>query len=155
VGQFYALRLPLGGSIFRAHFQQSGMGLGGGTRQVMPGAGGMSVMPPNFGYPFYQPPSLLTPSSSGGISMCSLATCQSDVNAARAIRHDPCRLHPPTALGRDWRKPGALAAYPASRCWHFSARGRQRKGQAPPGSSATLVESQACSQPRTVPLLSG
>jgi hypothetical protein len=48
---------------------QSGMGLGGGTRQVMPSAGGMSVMPPNFGYPFYQPPSLLTPSSSGGKSM--------------------------------------------------------------------------------------
>jgi hypothetical protein len=45
---------------------QSGMGLGGGTRQVMPGSGGMSVMPPNFGYPFYQPPSLLTPSVSGG-----------------------------------------------------------------------------------------
>jgi hypothetical protein len=48
---------------------QSDMGLGGGTRQVMPGAGGMSVMPPNFGYPFYQPPSLLAPSSSGGMSM--------------------------------------------------------------------------------------
>jgi len=49
---------------------QGGMGLGGGTRQVMPGAGGMSVMPPNFGYPFYQPPSLLAPSaSSGGTSM--------------------------------------------------------------------------------------
>jgi hypothetical protein len=45
---------------------QSGMGPVGGTRQVMPGVGGMSVMPPNFGYPFYQPPSLLTPSASGG-----------------------------------------------------------------------------------------
>jgi hypothetical protein len=42
---------------------QSGMGLGGRTQQVMPGAGGVSVMPPNFGYPFYQPPSLLSPSS--------------------------------------------------------------------------------------------
>jgi hypothetical protein len=55
---------------FLSFGSQSGMGLGGGTRQVMPGAGGMSVMPPNFGYPFYQPPSLLTPSSSsGGMSM--------------------------------------------------------------------------------------
>jgi hypothetical protein len=47
---------------------QSGMGLGSGSRQVMPGAG-TSVMPPNFGYPFYQPPSLLAPSSSRGMSM--------------------------------------------------------------------------------------
>jgi len=49
---------------------QGSMGLGDGTRQQMPGAGSMSVMPPNFGYPFYQPPSLLAPSSSsGGMSM--------------------------------------------------------------------------------------
>jgi hypothetical protein len=48
---------------------QSGMGLGGGMRREMPGMGGMGVMPPSFGYPFYQPPSLLTPSSSGGMSM--------------------------------------------------------------------------------------
>jgi hypothetical protein len=49
---------------------KTGLRPGGDTRQVMPGAGGMSVMPPNFGYPFYQPPSLLTPSAStGGISM--------------------------------------------------------------------------------------
>jgi hypothetical protein len=51
---------------FSSFGRQSGMGLGGGMRQQMPGAGGVSVMPPNFGYPFYQPPSLLTPSSSGG-----------------------------------------------------------------------------------------
>jgi hypothetical protein len=49
---------------------QTGMGLGGGMRQQMPSAGSMSVMPPSFGYPFYQPPSLLGPSSSGtGMSM--------------------------------------------------------------------------------------
>ena len=48
---------------------QGGIGLGGGMRQEMPGAGRMSVMPPSFAYPFYQPPSLLTPSSSGGMSM--------------------------------------------------------------------------------------
>lgn len=49
---------------------QGGMGSGGGTCQAMPDAGGMSVMPPNLGYPFYEPPSLLTPSSSsGGMSM--------------------------------------------------------------------------------------
>jgi hypothetical protein len=36
----------------------------------MPGAGRPSVMPPSFGYPFYQPPSLVVPSSSGaGMSM--------------------------------------------------------------------------------------
>jgi hypothetical protein len=55
---------------FSSFGSQTGMGMGGGPRQVMPGAGGMSVMPPNFGYPFYQPPTLLTPSaSSGGMSM--------------------------------------------------------------------------------------
>ena len=49
---------------------QGGMGLGDGMRQQMPGAGSMSVMPPSFAYPFYQPPSLLTPSSlSEGMSM--------------------------------------------------------------------------------------
>ena len=42
----------------------------GGMRQQGPGAGSMSVMPPSFGYPFYQPPSLLGPSSTGaGMSM--------------------------------------------------------------------------------------
>ena len=34
----------------------SGPGMG---RRVLPGSGGMGVMPPNFGYPFRQPPSLL------------------------------------------------------------------------------------------------
>jgi hypothetical protein len=49
---------------------QSGMGLDGRMRQQMPGAAGMSVVPPNFGYPFQQPPSLLGPSSSDtGMSM--------------------------------------------------------------------------------------
>jgi len=55
--------------VFSSFGSQSGMGLGGGTRQVMPRTGEMSVMPPNFGYPFYQPPKLLAPSSSGGMSM--------------------------------------------------------------------------------------
>jgi hypothetical protein len=45
-------------------------GQGKHSWQAMPGADGMSIMPPNFGYPFYQPQSLLTPSaSSGGMSM--------------------------------------------------------------------------------------
>jgi hypothetical protein len=44
----------------------AGMGLGGGMKR-MPGTG---VMPPNFGSPFRQPPSLLGPSASGpGMSM--------------------------------------------------------------------------------------
>jgi hypothetical protein len=56
--------------VFSSFGSQSGMGLDGGKRQIMPGAGGMSVMPPNFGYPFYQPPRFLTPSAStGGMSM--------------------------------------------------------------------------------------
>ena len=38
-------------------------GLGGGMNRAMD-TGRESVMPPNFGYPFYQPPSLLGPSSS-------------------------------------------------------------------------------------------
>lgn len=47
-----------------------GTGLGGGMGRGMPGASRMGVMPPSFGYPFYQPPSLLAPSSSGsGMSM--------------------------------------------------------------------------------------
>ena len=49
---------------------QGGMRIGGGIRQHTPGAGKVSVMPPSFGYPFYQPPSLLMPSSSNaGMSM--------------------------------------------------------------------------------------
>jgi hypothetical protein len=54
---------------FSSFGSQSGMGLGGGMRREMLGTGSMGVMPPSFGYPFYQPPSLLTPSSSGGMSM--------------------------------------------------------------------------------------
>jgi hypothetical protein len=49
---------------------QGGMGLGGGMREPSVRPGGMSVMPPSFGYPFYQPPSLLSPSTlSAGMSM--------------------------------------------------------------------------------------
>lgn len=45
-----------------------GTGLGGMRR--MSGAGRMGVMPPSIGYPFRQPPSLLSPSSAGaGMSM--------------------------------------------------------------------------------------
>jgi hypothetical protein len=54
---------------FPSFGSRSGMGKGDGLRQQMPGSGSMSVMPPSFGYPFYQPPSLLTPSSSAGMSM--------------------------------------------------------------------------------------
>jgi hypothetical protein len=43
------------------------MGLGGGTglggMQRMPSTGGTGVMPPSIGYPFRQPPSLVSPSS--------------------------------------------------------------------------------------------
>jgi hypothetical protein len=47
-----------------------GWGTGGGMRREMPGGSGAGVMPPSFGYPFYQPPSLLGPSSPGtGMSM--------------------------------------------------------------------------------------
>jgi hypothetical protein len=46
------------------------MGSGDVMREQMPGPGSTSVMPPSFGYPFYQPPSLLGPSSGGaGMSM--------------------------------------------------------------------------------------
>ncbi len=54
---------------------QGAMGLGGGSRMgggmnQTSGTRGMGVMPPSFGYPFRQPPSLLSPSSSGtGMSM--------------------------------------------------------------------------------------
>ena len=44
-------------------------GLLGGMRR-MQGGGGRSVMPPSIGYPFRQPPSLVSPSSAGiGMSM--------------------------------------------------------------------------------------
>ncbi len=51
---------------------RGGIGLGGGSFRLGPGGGGggMGVMPPSIGYPFRQPPSLLTPSSPGaGMSM--------------------------------------------------------------------------------------
>jgi hypothetical protein len=45
-----------------------GMGLGSMPRPLAPTR--MSVMPPSFGYPFRQPPSLLGPSAAGaGMSM--------------------------------------------------------------------------------------
>ena len=48
---------------------QGSRGLDGGM-QPMSGPRSMGVMPPSFGYPFRQPPSLLLPSSSGtGMSM--------------------------------------------------------------------------------------
>jgi hypothetical protein len=38
--------------------------------QPMSGDNSTSVMPPNFGYPFYQPPSLISPvSRNSGMSM--------------------------------------------------------------------------------------
>ena len=47
----------------------AGMGAGGGMRR-MPMTGGTGVMPPNFGSPFRQPPSLVPASASGpGMSM--------------------------------------------------------------------------------------
>ena len=46
-----------------------GMGLSGGMQPIS-GTRGMGVMPPSFGYPFRQPPSLLAPSSGEtGMSM--------------------------------------------------------------------------------------
>jgi hypothetical protein len=43
---------------------------GGLMSQPMGGTGNRNVMPPNFGYPFYQPPSLLSPgTSAAGMSM--------------------------------------------------------------------------------------
>jgi hypothetical protein len=47
-----------------------GVGGSGSISQPMGGAGNPGVMPPNFGYPFYQPPSLLSPgTSAAGMSM--------------------------------------------------------------------------------------
>ncbi len=52
-----------GGAGFNGPFFSSGgLGLGGGMNRSM-GLDKGSVMPPSFGYPFYQPPSLLGPSS--------------------------------------------------------------------------------------------
>jgi hypothetical protein len=50
-----------------------GMGLGAGMWQQTSRAERMSVMPPSFGYPFYQPPSALIPySTSIGFGMSSM-----------------------------------------------------------------------------------
>ena len=47
-----------------------GMRLGGGMGQRPSGLGGMGVMPPSFGYPFRQPPSLVPSATPGsGMSM--------------------------------------------------------------------------------------
>ena len=47
-----------------------GVGTGLGGMRRMPSVGGTSVMPPNIGYPFRQPPNLVAPSTSGtGMSM--------------------------------------------------------------------------------------
>jgi hypothetical protein len=54
-GQSFGARDGMGTSL-------STYGLGGGINRAMD-MGRVSVMPPNFGYPFYQPPSLLGPSS--------------------------------------------------------------------------------------------
>jgi hypothetical protein len=51
-------------------FSLPGLGRGKLMSQPMGPVGNPSVMPPNFGYPFYQPPSLLSPGSpAGGMSM--------------------------------------------------------------------------------------
>jgi hypothetical protein len=45
-------------------------GMGTGSMGGMPGGAGPGVMPPRIGYPFRQPPSLVSPSSAGlGMSM--------------------------------------------------------------------------------------
>jgi hypothetical protein len=47
-----------------------GIGQGGGSFRLGSGGGGVGVMPPRIGYPFRQPPSLLSPSSgAAGMSM--------------------------------------------------------------------------------------
>lgn len=47
---------------------RGGMRLGGGMGQRTTGPGGVGVMPPSFGYPFRQPPSLV-PSATPGAGM--------------------------------------------------------------------------------------
>jgi hypothetical protein len=47
-----------------------GIGSGGSSFRLGSGGGGMGVMPPSIGYPFRQPPSLLSPSfGAAGMSM--------------------------------------------------------------------------------------
>jgi hypothetical protein len=61
----------LGSGLFAPLRSQGAMRLGGGLmNQPMAGDSKTSVMPPNFGYPFYQPPSLFSPvSTTSGMSM--------------------------------------------------------------------------------------
>lgn len=47
----------------------SGLGRGGALRQSMPAASGAGVMPPSFGSPFRQPPSLLNSTPGAGSPM--------------------------------------------------------------------------------------
>jgi hypothetical protein len=67
--------LGAGSRTFSSFGTQGAVGPGGGSGMVggmnqTSGTRGMGVMPPSFGYPFRQPPSLLSPSSSGtGMSM--------------------------------------------------------------------------------------
>jgi hypothetical protein len=56
-----------GARTFSSFGTRGGMGPRGEMRQPMPA--GMGVMPPSFGYPFRQPPSLVAPSTGMGMSM--------------------------------------------------------------------------------------
>lgn len=58
----------LGGRSTSPIGSRGGMGIGGGMRRA-PDARGAGVMPPSIGYPFRQPPSLVSPSSGAGMSM--------------------------------------------------------------------------------------
>jgi hypothetical protein len=61
--------LGMGSRTFSPLGSQGGLGLGGGM-STMSGGGRMGVMPPSFGNPFREPPSLVAPASSGmGMSM--------------------------------------------------------------------------------------
>lgn len=74
-GSMGSMSRVMGRSSGRRAFALSGSGLTGGIgttglRPSMSASPAMGVMPPSFGYPFYQPPSLLLPSSTGmGMSM--------------------------------------------------------------------------------------
>jgi hypothetical protein len=61
----------LGSGLFAPLRSQGAMRLGGGLmNQPMEGDNKTSVMPPNFGYPFFQPPSLISPvAPTSGMSM--------------------------------------------------------------------------------------
>jgi hypothetical protein len=60
--------LGVDSGLFSPSGLQGVMGRGVGMPS-MSGTRGMGVMPPSFGYPFRQPPNLLTPSSGTGMSM--------------------------------------------------------------------------------------